>query len=146
MRGRFNMAVDTRVIFILKVFFVHLQIFAIGSQEYKDLDKISVQDIEQLTQKSYVLAGLPFAESLNDDFLNVLKKLHFSAFKSEPNVRIALLKHERDLFKTIKWDGGVLPSLSNDSIVFFPRVKLDRVCLTPKPKLAPTAEVIIVLY
>ncbi|XP_028404922.1 bifunctional peptidase and (3S)-lysyl hydroxylase JMJD7-like [Dendronephthya gigantea] len=135
------MAVFTRVIFVLKLFFIYLLIFAIGSQEDRDLDRISLHDIEQITRRSCVLAGLPFAESLNDHFLNVLRKLQFSAFKSEPNVRIALLKQEKDLLKAIKWDGGDLPSLYNDSIVFFPKIKPDRVCLTPKPKLVLTAEV-----
>ena len=121
------------------------QIFATNSSKVVEIDTLSLQDIEHTTRKSCILAGLKFSESLNDIFLGVLMKLKV-AFQHEPNVRIALLKHDKDLFNGIKWVDGFKPSLLNDSVIFFPRYKPNRVCLTPKPEFIPSAEVLTFIY
>ena len=134
------MAVFTRVLFVLNIFIFYSQICGTNIHKNTDLGTISVQDIEHITKTSCILAGLSFSESLNDNFLNVFQKLQV-AFKYEPSVRIALLKQDKDLLLRIKWDSDFKPNLLNGSVVFFPRIKADRVCLTPKPKFVPAAEV-----
>jgi hypothetical protein len=131
------MAVFTRVLFVLNIFIFYSQICGTNIHKNTDFGTISVQDIEHITKTSCILAG---SESLNDNFLNVFQKLQV-AFKYEPSVRIALLKQDKDLLLRVKWDSDFKPSLLNDSVVFFPRIKADRVCLNPKPKFVPAAEV-----
>ena len=138
--GKFKMAVFTRVFFVLNIFLLNPQIIATNSKKNTDFETISVQNIEHITKKSCILAGLSFSESINEEFLNVLQKLHL-AFKHEPNVRIVLLEQDKDLLTNIKWDGDFKPSVLNGSIVFFSKIKPDRVCLTPKPKFVPFGEV-----
>lgn len=145
--GKFNMAAFKRgfLVLIFVVFTSDWQIFATNNPQVAEIDTILLQDIEHTAKKSCILAGLAFSESLNDNFLGVLTKLKV-AFQHEPNVRIALLKHDKDLFNGIKWVDGFKPSLLNDSVIFFPRFKPDRVCLTPKPKFVPSAEVLMLIY
>ena len=133
-----------RVFFAFHIFTFLSQLYATNTDQNTKFSTILVADIENITKESCILAGLSFSESLNDQFLNALKMLQL-AFEHEPNVRIALLKKDKDLLTNVKWDSDFKPSLLNGSLVFFERRKPDRVCLSAKPKFVPFGEV-CVLY
>ena len=145
--GKFNMAALKCVplVLIFCVYAFNGQTFATNNSKTTKLETISLQDIKLSTKKSCILAGLSFSESLNHIFLDVFKKLKV-AFQHEPNVGIALLKHDKDVLNGIKWVNGFKPSILNDSVIFFPRLKPDRVCLTPKPEFIPSAEVSMFIF
>ena len=139
MRAKFNMAVVPRGIFV-SIFLFNAQIVAISTAELTEFESISPEDIEHITKQSCLLFGLAFSANFDDKSLNVFKKLKV-AFKREPNVRLALLKEDGDFSKTFKWNSEASRNLSSNSVLFFPRRKRDRTCLTPKPKFLPTAEI-----
>ena len=134
----------TFVLFIFNIYAFPSRVCATKTDKNTNFETIMIGDIERITKKSCIVAGLSFSENLNDKYLNVLQMLQL-AFEDEPNVRIALLKQDKDLFTSVKWDSNIKPSLSNGSLVFFQRIKPDRVCLSPKPEFVPFGEVCMVL-
>ena len=135
-----DLARSLRVYFILSFFILYTQIPATGSREHTEFETISVRDIQHIAKNSCILAGLSHSQSLNDNVLNVFKKLQI-AFKDEPRVRIARLTDNKDALESVKWNEDFKENLSNSFVVFFPKLKPDRVCLTPKPKFVPSGEV-----
>lgn len=151
--AKFNMAIIyCRIGTLVLLLFVHFfVVLTQNSYDFQEFETISLEDVEEITKKSCILA---FTPPLNDfakhtgqtgrvfEIFQALK----AAFEQEPGVRIGVLEqnsiNNQDLLKTIKWKDNYSPNLISDSIVFFPRRKLDRTCLNLKPKFVPTAEVV----
>ena len=117
-------------------------IFTLEDNELKDFETIAIEDVEEITKEACILAFVPFLTDLSvSKQLKKFRKMKV-AFEKEPLVLTAILRPNYEdnsyLLKTIHWKGQH-PDIDN-SIILFPRRRLDRICLTPKPKFVPAGE------
>ena len=135
------MAVGCSIVFLILVTYFST-VLSIDCDVLKMFESIKEEDVMEMTKESCILAFVPFLTDFSK-YRSVLESLQV-AFKEEPRVRIGVLRNEsaerEELLQSSNRKERYQPRHVDSSILFYPRRKVDRTCLTPNPEFVPTAE------